>query len=271
MQKLLIVVGSLFAIFLANAANATTAEDIDSIKARYEAKFASLRVEGEAIKDDAPNDTEVTLNIDCEMELVEIKLDLPQVAMRHQEWKFDIPEFWMETKTIAKFDIPETRMATTDCGFGIRCDLPQVRMVTHEFKMDIPQTKLVTQTWKLDIPEFWFDTTSIKLDIPKCKATDATIKSMRKDADGIKVRGEQLATAMKKEINDVLAKELSAKRAEIVTKFDEAANVIRGQLTANQGRNGFDPAPFNAALSSIEENKRLALEKIDKQISLLVA
>lgn len=118
------------------------------------------------------SDQEVMANfaIDIDWKNEDIILDVPQVAMRLQEWKFDVPQVTMKTQEWI-FHTPSVRMVAKKVGqypefkcSGFKCSVYWTDIITH-----VPETFMEEQKVSLDIPEMKMDTTSIKLHIPEVK------------------------------------------------------------------------------------------------------
>lgn len=197
-------------------ANAPIIEGVDEINSRYQAEYRALEKRARSVEEDfeEPNDVEaaVSVSLDVDWDITDIKFDTPSVDMKRQEWKFDLPQTSFNTRRFS-FDIPEFKWGRTNIG-PIKLDLPKIYSKRIEFKTDIPEFRWETTSIKLDIPEFYMHRQHIKLHLPQFKVKDvqAEIETVQKEAEAIESEVELIKQRHTQELTHATA--LSFKLAE---------------------------------------------------------
>ncbi|SCB08302.1 hypothetical protein GA0061099_1001230 [Bradyrhizobium yuanmingense] len=206
---------------------------IKSITGKYEQEFERLREEGP--DPDNPIEGWIGIDIDVSWEVVTIKLDLPEVTMKLQDWSFDIPQTELVQREII-FHTPSVRMETRKVGqypefhgFTVRwkdilIDVPVPFMQEQKIIMGVPEFRMGRVGVKLHIPEFAMRTQEIKLNLPQF-----TVKNIRAEVRTVEERSQQLQAAMKAEV--------AAGRKEVAnsagTDISKAANTLFTCLRTN--------------------------------------
>ena len=268
-------------------------EQVEKITNKYQSEWDAIKREGESLKDDAPEGSEIAVGVDldCNMKRNEVKLDIPEVTMNTRNMSLHVPQVTMKTNRIV-WDEPHTYTGTTVCGYypefrdlrvtmrEILCDLPQVRMERKEAKIDIPEFRWDRTDFKIDIPEFKMVTQRWVFDLPECKVKDVSVeaKKIKEKSKDLQNRSTHLAESQKREINQVVITNLTKKRNEAdaafrsgIAKVSEAIKVVKSY--------GMDPAHVKqqdgsfvnlvAKMQELESKRKAEMSKLDSRIKAL--
>ncbi|SEH40751.1 hypothetical protein [Tardiphaga sp. OK245] len=216
-----------------NELSKTLKDKIKSITGKYEQQFEKLRDDGPS--PDNPVEAGVDIDIDVTWDVVVIKLDLPEVTMKLQEWSFDVPQTELVQREMV-FHTPSVRMETRKVGQypefhgfsvswkDILIDVPVTFMQEQKIIMGIPEFRMGRVSVKLDIPEFTMKTQEIKLNLPQF-----TVKSISAEVHKVEERAQRLQGEMKTEV-DAGRKEVAYSGGTEITK---ATNTLFTCLRTN--------------------------------------
>lgn len=238
-------------------------ERIEAIVERFKPLFDGLQAEGEQMEKDfeRPSDGGIMVGVDFDVtwEKTDIKFDIPSVTMKRHDISFDIPEVRMSRKDMS-FDTPSTRMSRKKVGeypcfkrwkwysCDIIMDVPEFFMERQNISMDIPEVYSKRVDIAFDLPEFFMNRVEWSLHLPQFKIINvrAETQDMEERGKDLSARGQQLSSAMKAEIDTVLASAFSEGSQTVVEKRNEVT------------------APFDAAISQITKTiDELVAKKID--------
>ena len=266
---------------------------VDQITKKYQSQWDAIKKEGEALKDDAPEgaETAVGVDLDCDMKKNEIKLDIPEVTMKTRNMSLHVPQVTMKTNRIV-WDEPHTYMGTTVCGYypefrdlrvtmrDIKCDLPQVRMERKEAKIDIPEFRWDRTDFSMDIPEFKMVTQRWVFDLPECKVKDVSVetKKIKEKSKDLQDRSATLSDSQKREINQVVASNLTEKRNQVdaafrggITKISESIEVVKsyGMDPTNVKQEDGSFVNLAAKMQELQTKRDTEVGKLDAKIKEL--
>lgn len=257
----------------------TMSASIKEISDRYQPQF-------DQISGDAPDtggvDTLVSLDIDVDWETIAIKLDLPEVTLKLQEWSLDLPQVTMKDKRIV-FHTPSVRMVRKKIGqypefHGLRVkwkniyvDVPEPFMQEQEIIMGIPEVRMDRTSIKLDIPEFTMRTQELKFDVPHI-----TVKSISVEARELKEDAEEKAEEMRVEIAAVKERLFGGAREKIAATASTYFSCMRTQIQMKRDEiaGAFEPgiSMTRSALSKLEDVKANAeAEAMRERLADLIA
>ncbi len=307
------------------AISTTTKKATDAITEKYTSLINStqdkIKTEADAIQSDAKtpdNAVEGTLKfkIDISSHIETIKLDLPTVTVRNKDIVFGVPEVTMKQQTW-KYDIPQTKMVThcidglpeTVCSmqtkdFGLfktdvpvcstrkgsrMCtDIPEVWMGTTETVLGVPEVTMKDQKIIIGIPEFKMETQEIKFTVPDFtfrnleaemqKTKDRSADLSTRAQTGVKSLSDGMQTEIKKVskdgVNATIACEktqLDGRRADAVKELDNNISVVQAALTQANNVKALDLASkMHASLDELVNARKKLNDQFDKAVADMV-
>jgi hypothetical protein len=235
--------------------------EVKAIEAKYGPKWTEIAARGDDLEKRAPR-TQITGAGEIRMEEKIWKLDIPEVAMRLQEFSFDVPEVRMARRSF-KWDVPEMRMArrrgpdipeaVTDFSkipprVTVRMkptyyDFPETVMVTKEASFDFPEVVMKRRDIKMDLPDVRMKTHTWRFNLPVLVIHNISVekKKFDEDADRLGRDATELAAAQENEIGAVVLRRLVAQRVTVSNSFSEAQTSVGKAIDESQ-KAGLNPS-----------------------------
>lgn len=212
---------------------------IAEIQAKYEAQFKQLQEQTEAsaekMKEDGDRlekDAKTKFKVDIVVRWVDrrIIMNLPQVTMRSQTFKLDLPEVKGHLQEMI-FHTPSTRMVLKKVGqypevHGLKIvwkdiltEVPEIFMQEQRIKIEVPEVRMTTQELRVDYPDFSWGPTEFVLRLPEFEVKDISFvvpiddDDTRKRSAALKARGEELGAQTRQRAEELAA----SMRSEILT------------------------------------------------------
>lgn len=187
---------------------------------------------------------------------VEIIMDLPQVTMVNQEWRFDLPQVTIKDSDII-FSLPDFRMKRVKTGEypEVECDnalipsctvrwkptytdIPEPYMKEHRIVIGIPEFSMREQKFIVGVPEIKMARQSMSFDVPTItiKTREDIGKEVSDDALEIATEARILIAQKKDRLKSRIKLEIVPKAIEMLKCFKETLEEKRNEIY-----NSFDP------------------------------
>jgi hypothetical protein len=190
----------------------------------------------------------------------DIILNLPEVTLKQQTWKYTVPQTkmglqcipgppetvcHMETKNFGLFktdvpvcslrpgkictNVPEVWMAPTETVIGV----PEVAMRQQKITMGIPEFKMETQEIKFTVPDFTLRNIEVDMQKTKKESDDLNASaqaSANELASGMKTEIAKASSDGTAEIVDCQKTSLNGQRAQALNDIDKNISVVQAAL-----------------------------------------
>ncbi len=225
-----------------SAQASTTEERSAQLQADFKAKMATIETELSNLKPRRPNDVEAVVGLRCEIKTGkhEIKLHLPEVAMRLQTWSAHVPVFWWGVTSVGPI------------------------------KLHLPQTKMERQQMILHVPEVAMRLTKLAFDIPelRCGDVQAEFRSTEDRAKALGAQAKNLTELLQGDLKKLHLQDLERQRKLVVATFDDALGDMHAWIERVKGRNG-NTAELVVAHGTLQKQRAEALASFDQAAAQL--
>lgn len=245
------------------------------VQAKYETKFRELQQEAEKTAEELKREGEklgddagAKFKVDFTVRWVDrrIVMNLPQVTMRTQSVKFDLPETRTELREII-FHTPSVRMKLVKVGQypeihgftvvwkDILVEVPEPFMQEQRIKLDIPEVRMTTREIKLDLPDFSWAPTEFVITLPEIEVKDISFvvpiesDDVKARSEELQRRGEEVGAGFNRRATELAA----AMKAEIMSAALEPARALaESAATAVAAENASADQAFMTAVAQVD-------------------
>jgi hypothetical protein len=263
-----------------------TDPEIVKIQEHYQHEFDELEKEGHELENRAPKGGVNILNenVKAGWERHEIDLQIPVFKMEYRHFAIPSVRVEMKRRTIS-FDRPGIRMVMKVIGRYPEINHFHVHM--KEIKTLVPEPTMEHVAIKFDVPEVKAGKIEVKtfmpkistqkkriiaFDLPYVNVTDLSKEGQEaaRDGENLKIKGEQLAVAMKEELKAVskrrlveIREQLEAQHLADVSRINEASQASHAS--------GAEPSALADSSDNSVTNLAAELDQVERVYASAIA